>query len=109
MSELRAATLSRVLTVNDAQRRDREQRIADAHRRLDAILERYTTDHALDDTDRKMVEIARLRLRRASRRISVKKTVLATLPKRQVATASMLTSLPVGTVYRRPEFSSIRN
>jgi len=56
MSELRASTLSRVLTVNDGQRRDREQRIAEAHRRFDAILARYATDHALDDADRRMVE-----------------------------------------------------
>ncbi|WP_216854900.1 MCP four helix bundle domain-containing protein, partial [Burkholderia sp. L27(2015)] len=56
MSELRAATLSRVLTTDDVQRRDRDQRISEAHQRLDAILARYAHDHILDDTDRKMVE-----------------------------------------------------
>jgi methyl-accepting chemotaxis protein len=57
MSELRASTLSRVLSASELQRRDRDQRIAEAHRRLDAILERYVTDHTLDDTDSKMVEV----------------------------------------------------
>jgi len=56
MSDLRAATLSRVLTSDENQRRDRDHRIAEGHQRLDAILERYATDHILDDTDRKMVE-----------------------------------------------------
>ena len=55
MSELRGSTLSRVLSSTDVQRRDKEQRIAEAHRRLDAILDRYVTDHTLDDTDRQMI------------------------------------------------------
>ncbi|WP_158899262.1 methyl-accepting chemotaxis protein [Burkholderia sp. L27(2015)] len=56
MSDLRAATLSRVLSTDENQRHDRDRRIAEDHQQLDAILERYAGDHVLDDTDRKMVE-----------------------------------------------------
>ncbi|GAB2922276.1 methyl-accepting chemotaxis protein [Paraburkholderia jirisanensis] len=56
MSELRAATLSRVLTSNPQQRQLREQRIDDSHRRLDAILERYAADHQLDDKDHALLD-----------------------------------------------------
>jgi len=56
MSELRAATLSRVLTSDPQQRQLREQRIADSHRRLDEILDRYARDHLLDDKDRALLD-----------------------------------------------------
>jgi methyl-accepting chemotaxis protein len=56
MSEIRAATLLRVMTDDDVQRRDTERRIAEAHQHLDTILERYATDHILDATDRSMIE-----------------------------------------------------
>ncbi len=55
MSELRAATLSRVMTSNPQMREQRDARIADAHRHLDEILARYARDHVLDDRDRTLL------------------------------------------------------
>jgi methyl-accepting chemotaxis protein len=55
MSELRSATLSRVMTTNPQMREQRDARIADAHRHLDEILARYGRDHVLDDKDRALL------------------------------------------------------
>src|ERR1700744_4561744 len=55
MSELRAATLSRVMTSNPQMRDQRDPRVADAHRHLDEILARYGRDHVLDDRDRALL------------------------------------------------------
>ncbi|MDB5774837.1 MAG: hypothetical protein JWP38_970 [Herbaspirillum sp.] len=58
MGEMRAATLSRLLTTDDKQRMERESRATAALNRLDVILEHYGQDRGdvLDPAERKMLE-----------------------------------------------------
>jgi methyl-accepting chemotaxis protein len=56
MSDVRALTLSRALTTDPSQRQTRDRRIADAQKHLAEILQRYGTDHVLDDKDRALLK-----------------------------------------------------